>query len=316
MAWKHFLKTNIQKSGQFLWFIQDFLRHGTFHPSIKSIQKNKKDRIFIIGNGPSLNQDIAPFIEDLKQEDVMMVNQALTHPLAFNLKPSYYTLMDPAYWGLYTQEEDIEEWITDCITSLNEKLASVDWQINILAPYHFYAKRTEKGIACTNQNIHIHTFNAAELYTFSSLQRWLYVNAFAIPSGINVLISALCCALIIGYNKIYLLGADSTWHTQLGVDKDNRVFSIEEHYYHDEVQKVYTPYRLSFHMQCITEAFKAYDTLGMTFPQIYNLSSSSMIDAFPRRNLADIFTGGRARVNLFWLFWLFLLSPDKRRAKC
>lgn len=300
---------------QLLWFIQDFLRHGTLRPSIRSIKRNKK-RIFIIGNGPSLNKDIAPFINNLKDEEILMVNQSLTHPLAFNLKPKYYMLMDPAYWGLYTHEEDANGWITDCILNLNEKLADVYWQMNIFAPYHFYTKRTEKGITCINQNIHIHTFNATELHTFFALQRWLYVNGFAIPSGINVLISALCCALIIGYNKIYLLGADSTWHTQLDVDEKNRVFSLEEHFYHDEVQKVYTPYRLSFHMQCITEAFKAYDILGMAFPQIYNLSSSSMIDAFPRSNLADIFTRGGARVKFLWLFLLFLLSSDKGRTKC
>lgn len=315
MAWRHSLKKNVVKSGQFLWFMQDFLRHGTLCPSVKSIQKNK-DRIFIIGNGPSLNKDIAPFVENLKHEDVMMVNQALTHPLAFNLQPHYYVLMDPAYWGFYTQEEDVEGWIADCITSLNERFADVNWQMDILAPYHFYAKRTQKSVAPANENIHIRTFNATELYTFFSLQRWLYINGFAIPSGINVLISALCCAIIMGYSKIYLLGADSNWHAQLDVDENNRVFSLEEHYYHDEVERVYTPYRLSFHMQCITEAFKAYDTLGMTFPQIYNLSSSSMIDAFPRGNLADIFTGGGARVKFLWLFLLFLLSSDKRRAKC
>lgn len=314
MAWKNSLKKNIQKSGQFLWFVQDFLRNGTFHPSVKSIQRSK-DRIFVIGNGPSLNKDIAPFVNNLKNEEILMVNQALTHPLAFNLKPNYYMLMDPAYWGFYTHEEDADGWITNCVTSLNERLVNVDWQMNILAPYHFYAKRTEKGIAYTNQNIHIRTFNATELYTFFSLQRWLYANGFAIPNGINVLISALCCALIISYKKIYLLGADSTWHTQLDVDENNRVFSLEEHYYHDKVQKVYTPYSLSFHMQCIAEAFKAYDTLGMTFPQIYNLSSSSMIDAFPRDNLGNIFTGG-ARVKFLCLFLLFLLSSDKRRAKC
>lgn len=292
MSFKRNLKLRAIKSASFLWYMQNFIRNGTFTPSIRKLHPTRK-RVFVLGNGPSLNNDVPPHIEQLKNEDVMMVNQAITHSLALEIKPRYYVLMDPMYWGLYTNEEDTEEkLITTRVRKLNESLLRVDWDMTILTPYNFYKKRTSKGIALSNPHIQIATFNAMEIYTFFRFQNWLYKRNFAIPSGINVLIASLSCAVTMGYEHIYLLGADSNWHTQLGVDSDNCVYFLEKHYYHNDTQKCYMPYSLSFHMECITAAFKAYEILGKGFPQICNLSSTSMIDAFPRSTLAEIFMGG------------------------
>ncbi|WP_295739377.1 6-hydroxymethylpterin diphosphokinase MptE-like protein [uncultured Helicobacter sp.] len=288
MSFKRNLKLRAIKSASFLWYMQNFIRNGTFTPSIRKLHPTRK-RVFVLGNGPSLNNDVPPHMEQLKNEDVMMVNQAITHSLALEIKPRYYVLMDPAYWGFYTDEEDTEDkFITACVQELDKSLEQVDWDMTILTPYHYYKTRTGKGIAPSNPHIQIATFNAVELYTFFRFQNWLYRHNFAIPSGINVLIAALSCAITMKYEHIYLLGADSNWHTQLGVDSDNRVYSLETHYYHDDTQKGYSPYSISFEMGCVAKVFKAYDALGRGFPQIYNLSSTSMIDAFPRSTLSSI----------------------------
>lgn len=89
MQWKHYLKSKANKTVQVLWYFANFVRHGTFSPSIKQIMPIK-DRIFVIGNGPSLNTDIASHIKNLCCEDIMMVNQALTHPLVIKLKATLY----------------------------------------------------------------------------------------------------------------------------------------------------------------------------------------------------------------------------------
>ena len=314
MSFKRNLKLRTIKSTSFLWYIQAFLRNGTLIPSIRKLHSTRK-RVFVLGNGPSLKDDVIPHIKQLKNEDVMMVNQAITHSLALEIKPRYYVLMDPAYWGFYTDEEDTEDkLITACVQELDRSLKEVDWDMTILAPYNFYKKRTSKGIALSNPHIHIATFNAVELYTFFRLQNWLYKRNFAIPSGINVLIASLSCAVTMGYEHIYLLGADSNWHTQLGVDSDNRTYSLDTHYYHDDVQKCYSPYPLSFHMECITAAFKAYDMLGKNFPQISNLSYISMIDAFPRDTLFSIFNGGGAvdKENILPTRFVLVPYPSQR----
>ncbi|TLD92422.1 DUF115 domain-containing protein [Helicobacter magdeburgensis] len=314
MSFKRNLKLRTIKGASFLWYMQNFIRNGTFTPSIRKLHPTRK-RVFVLGNGPSLNNDVPPHIEQLKNEDVMMVNQAITHSLALEIKPRYYVLMDPAYWGFYTDEEDTEDkFITACVQELDKSLEQVDWDMTILAPYHYYKTRTGKGIAPSNPHIQIATFNAVELYTFFRFQNWLYRHNFAIPSGINVLIAALSCAITMKYEHIYLLGADSNWHTQLGVDSDNRVYCLDTHYYHNDAQKCYTPYPLSFHMECITAAFKAYDMLGKNFPQISNLSSISMIDAFPRSTLFSIFNGGGAvdKRNVILAHLVLVFYPHQR----
>lgn len=314
MSFKRNLKLRTIKSASLLWYLQAFMRNGTLTPSIKKLRPTRK-RVFVLGNGPSLKADVPPHATQLKNEDVMMVNQALTSSLAFDIKPSYYVLMDPAYWGFYTDEEDTEDkFITACIKDLDEALSRVNWDMTILVPHNFYTKRTAKGITLSNPHIRIATFNAVELYTFFRFQNWLYRHNLAIPSGINVLIAALCCAITMNYKNIYLLGADSNWHTQLGVDENNRTYSLETHYYHDDTQKCYTPYPLSFHMECITSAFKAYDMLGKNFEQIHNLSSISMIGAFPRDKLSLVLAGGGAvdKRGVFPIYFVLGSYPYQR----
>lgn len=89
-----------------------------------------------------------------------------------------------------------------------------------------------------------------------------------------------------GYDKVYLLGADSDWHINLSVDSHNNVYINSTHFYGAE--KKYMPYKLSFMMQCNANAFKAYDALGLSFDGIRNLSSTSMIDGLKRDTISRV----------------------------
>ena len=135
----------------------------------------------------------------------------------------------------------------------------------------------------------------------------MYRANLAIPSGINVLIASLCCMIAVGYERIYLLGADSDWHKSLSTDSQNRVFVQNEHFYEDAQSVLYMPYTFAFIMQCMTEAFRAYQELGEIFSHITNCSSNSMIDAFPRASLDSVLGGGANRYSLIDLYRIFLL---------
>lgn len=302
------IKKCVVDSARLLWWLQIFARNGTLTPSIRHIKPNK-DRVFIFGNGPSLKEDITPYVRALQNEHTIMVNQSLTHSLALQLKPTYYVLMDPAYWGHYTDEENHENSLTKCCMDLSKALSKVYWNMILLAPHNFFKRRNNKGIAIDNKNITIKTFNATELYSFARLERFLYKTNLAIPSGINVLIASLCCAIAMGYKKIYLLGADSNWHQQLYVDESNRLYLHDAHYY-DEGSlppKVYVPYTFSFVSKCMANAFRAYEELGKLQFNITNLSSTSMIDAFPRDSLKNVLGGGAYQHNeIVFLVCIFL----------
>lgn len=302
MSFKASTKLFVKNSWQLFWWAQQYLRFGTFSPSIRSI-KPTANRVFVLGNGPSLAKDIAKYTEQLVHEDILMINQALDSSLGFELKPRYYVLMDPVYFGTLPGDYRDENLVRD-VSNLIKALDRVDWKMKLFVPYHEY-KRAQNKIdrlnnnqqgnifSYLNPNVEILTFNSAELYTFKSLARVMYGHNIAIPSGINVLIVALSCMIALGYEHIYLLGADSDWHKNLEVDSHNKVFMKDTHFYQETSDVSYVPDTLTFIMQFMTETFKAYQELGKVFPQkISNCSSSSMIDAFPRLSLESILGGG------------------------
>ncbi|WP_394997029.1 hypothetical protein [uncultured Helicobacter sp.] len=304
MSIKGGVRTFVKNSWQLLWWAQEQLRFGSFSPSVRSVEP-AKSRVFVLGNGPSLIKDIADYKGKLACEDILMVNQSLASPLGFELKPRYYVLMDPAYFGILPGG-DIDVEFARRVAELSEALERVDWEMVLFVPYQHY-KASSKDITksvrenlclCTNPKVHIVTFNAVELYSFKNLARAMYRANLAIPSGINVLIASLCCMIAVGYERIYLLGADSDWHKSLSVDSQNRVFVQNEHFYEDAQSVSYMPYTFAFIMQCMTEAFRAYQELGEIFSHITNCSSNSMIDAFPRASLDSVLGGGGQKKNL------------------
>lgn len=279
------------KSARLAWYIQDFMRNGSFVPSIREIKPTRK-RVFVLGNGPSLSEDVAGYIQALQNEDIIMVNQALTHELSFQLKPRYYVLMDPAYFGILCKGQ-IDAYIKECVDSLNTQFSSVTWNMDLLVPHHFVRQRRDNSIMLDNSQIQLRVFNALSLYSFLSLERILYRYAFAIPSGINVLIAALCGAVSMGYGEIYLLGADSDFHKNLSVDSQNRLHYSVTHFYSKKKEVVYLPdLSLADDLSHVVQTFRAYEELAKLNFNIKNLSSYSMIDAFPRDSLENILNNG------------------------
>lgn len=292
LTYRQKIKSSCVNVGNLMWWGVNALRFGTLFPTIKQIMPSNNKRLFVIGNGPSVNVDIAGFEDSLSREDVIMVNQALTSPLAFQIKPKYYVLMDPFYMGIYDEKAGID--FKSRVDALNEAFVKVDWEMCLLVSYIHYKKRINgRCIKVENNFIKVCTFNSLELYSFKSLQKIFYKHNFAIPSGINVLIAALSCGVVLGYKEIYLLGANSDWHKQLSVDSQNRLYTYDAHYYDGGVpEKVFSNYTVAFVFKNIAQAFRAYEELGKMSFGITNCTSKSMIDAFPRVSLAKVLGGG------------------------
>ncbi|RDU57232.1 hypothetical protein CQA49_00295 [Helicobacter sp. MIT 00-7814] len=286
------MKSSCINFANLAWWCVNALRFGTLFPTIKQVAPSDKKRLFVIGNGPSVNVDIAGLEDSLSREDVIMVNQALTSPLAFQIKPKYYVLMDPFYMGIYDEKAGID--FKSRVDALNEAFVKVDWEMYLFVSHIHYKKRINgRCIEVENNFIKICTFNALELYSFKSLQKFFYRHNFAIPSGINVLIAALSCGVVLGYKEIYLLGANSDWHKQLSVDSQNHLYTYDAHYYDGGVpEKVFSNYTVAFVFKNITQAFRAYEELGKMSFGITNCTSESMIDAFPRISLEKVLGGG------------------------
>lgn len=101
-----------------------------------------------------------------------------------------------------------------------------------------------------------------------------------------------------GYKEIYLTGADHSWTRTLSVDDNNRVVSIQPHFYADNsaeqqrVTSVYSNVTLPRIINSFYIAFNAYhqiagfaDRIGV---KIINSTPGSFIDAFTRSPLPGV----------------------------
>lgn len=242
--------------------------------------------LIVLGNGPSLAQTIEDFGCDvLVGTDLMAVNFAACTPEFVALKPRYYVLADPTFFAADAPEKVMALW---------QNFADlVAWPMMLFVPFEHIGR-----IRMHNKYVKVEGFNFIGAEGFGPICRKVYDSGRAMPRPRNVLIPAIMLGISLGYKEIYLCGADHTWTRSLSVDRENRLITIQPHFYKDdddESQRVAQVYRdihmhdilLSFHI-----AFKSYFTVEdyarRRGVNIYNATPGSFIDAFRRRGLESL----------------------------
>lgn len=265
-------------------------------PSLKSLAKlalqsrpvrvpqAEHPAIVILANGPSLNDTMARYADMLKNAVTMAVNFAANTDMFFDLRPRYYVMVDPVFFG----DDSVAN-----IARLRQNLARVSWPMTIFVPRRFI-KAVPASIKA-NPNISTAGLNTVGIEGWQWLRNFAYSSRLGMPRPRNVLIPAIMAAIAMGYKKIYLTGADHSWMKTLSVDDDNNVVSVQPHFYKDntaELKRVDTTYRgLRLHdvVESFAIAFRSYHTLARFAARqgisIYNSTPGSFIDAFERRPL-------------------------------
>lgn len=265
-------------------------------PSVKSLAKlalqsrpvrvpqAEHPAIVILANGPSLNDTMARHADMLKSSVTMAVNFAANTDMFFELRPRYYVMVDPVFFG----DDSVAN-----IARLRQRLAEVSWPMTIFVPRRFI-KAVPASIKA-NPNISTAGLNTVGIEGWQWLKNFAYSSRLGMPRPRNVLIPAIMAAIAMGYKEIYLTGADHSWMKTLSVDDNNNVVSVQPHFYKDneaELHRVDTTYRgLRLHdvVESFAIAFRSYHTLACFAARqgisIYNSTPGSFIDAFERRPL-------------------------------
>lgn len=237
----------------------------------------------ILGNGPSLADVIAHDMPSLRKARLMAVNFAANAPEFLELRPDYYILADPLFFGSERHDNVEQLW---------QRLSlAVDWPMTLFVPL----RHAGKARSLVGGSVKVEGFNDIGVEGYRWLRRMAYDSGRAMPRPRNVLIPAIMVGIKMGYRSIYIYGADHSWIKTLDVNERNEVVSIQPHFYKDdnkELSRVATVYKdirlhelmLSFHI-----AFKSYwdiaDYARCCGVNIYNATRGSFIDAFPRRQL-------------------------------
>lgn len=243
---------------------------------------NREKPLVVLGNGPSLKETIEKHSDKLREYDTMAVNFAANAPEFEFLKPEYYILADPHF---FDNPDDSN------VARLIANIQKVDWPLTIFLP--FGARR--RCALKKTQWLNIEFYNAIGVEGFRKFTDIVYSSGRAMPRPRNVLIPAIMTGITMGYKEIYITGADHSWTKTLSVDNENRVVSIQPHFYKEDeremrrISKEYLKHKLHNILYSFYLAFRSYhvieDYASRLGIKIYNATLESFIDAFPRKSL-------------------------------
>lgn len=240
--------------------------------------------LYILGNGPSLRSNIDHDLELLQQSITLTVNFAANAPEFTKIKPTYYVLADPHFFQNINDPN---------VAKLQSSLQAVDWQMTLFLPVQ---SNTGTGFPF-NPNITVIRFNCIAAEGFGWFENTMFRTRRAMPRPRNVLIPSIMIGIWLGYTEIHLLGADHSWLKTLSVDGNNRVVSIQPHFYEEdarEQQRIQTAYLgLPLHqvLESMQIAFRSYHRIRSFADRngihIINNTPGSFIDAFTRERFGS-----------------------------
>lgn len=253
----------------------------------------RSERVFILGNGPSLKNDLASVIMLSRREniDVCAVNEFAFSDAFFDIRPNIYILADPNYW-LKSVSADLNVRRSRLLKIFSER---VTWPMQVMLPID------AKGNSLFNNElsglVSYSFYNRTPVSGFNWLNFRFFDFGVGMPPPYNVLIAAITLGLSKGYKKIYVLGADHSWHEELSVVSEKKVLVAQKHFYDNDVEQkpVYKEGSETFTVGDLFirwgKVFKIYEVLHLYAKhknaQIYNLSRKTYIDAFPRSNIDE-----------------------------
>ncbi len=245
--------------------------------SFKASEQTKP--LIILGNGPSLAQTFAEAGEALEENPLLAVNFFANTPEFQRLKPEFYVLADPHF---FVNVDDPN------VRRLMESFEAVDWEMTLFVPF---------GVKplVSNGKIRIERFPMKAMEGPKWFREMMFGARLGMPRPRNVLIPSIMIAIWLGFREIYICGADHTWIRTLSVNNRNEVVSIQPHFYEEDDREVarqrvdYLKIPLHQVLNSQAIAFRAYHTIqdyaSGRGVKIFNATSGSFIDAFPRKNL-------------------------------
>lgn len=242
--------------------------------------------LIVMGNGPSLRDAIDNHRDVLERHPLMSVNFAPITPDFFELRPQMHILADGVFFAAQRDSNMERFW---------NAMEQIDWDMQLFIPTRY---RKSADLRSLPANIRLRYYNLTPVEGNRRVANLLYSKGLGMPRPRNVLIPAIMEGLRAGYREIAIIGADHSWSRTLWVNDNNRVVTVQPHFYKDNeqererVESLYKDIRLHQIYESFAIAFRSYfgikdyaDSIGA---RIVNATPESFIDAFPRVKLADL----------------------------
>lgn len=243
----------------------------------------------ILGNGPSLNQSLIKYKKAINKYNLICVNHFASTTEYVLLKPSYYVMLDPAFWSNNPLPS-----VTKCLYHLQHDTA---WPIHLLVPTQAKKSICFTELVLKNTNLTITYYNYTAFKGFDKIAHYLFKNKRAFPQCQNILVLSIFLAINMKFKNIFILGADHDWHTNLFVNNNNQLCLNNNHFYSTNkvVEILYnddsktTTSTLHEALNSASKAFLGHFTVAKYAKycgaNIYNASECSMIDSYERKDI-------------------------------
>lgn len=247
--------------------------------------------LYVLGNGPSLKLVLEKDIHPLTQEDLMCVNFFPMTEDYLKLKPRFFITAAPELWRKGVDNRFSERGM-ELFRTIRQK---TNWKLDVLLPAEISKNKEIIELLSDNKNITIYYFNNTAIEGIRFFREWIYKKNLGMPRPHNVLIPSIMCGINMGYQNIYLFGADHSWLPQISIDDNNRVLINQKHFYDESTSKAKPMHKSGRGERKLYEvlmkfvySFKAYFVIRQYADSrksfIYNATPGSFIDAFDRVN--------------------------------
>jgi len=268
-------------------------KHDGVVSTISQLPKTSESLI-IIGNGPSFNVSIKKYKNQICLYNSIVVNHFCETEYYRELKPKFYLLADPAYFG---DIDSYADWMKNRVIKFIAKLIdNTNWNICLIMPSSaqnsYFCEQIKKNPFITP--FYYNNFDLVRYDENNKFNLW-DKNLLRVPSQ-TCLNTCLWLGIYLRYKKIYLIGADTTWIENLHVDqKTNEVYTIDTHFYGEEKQYLYKDAAKKVPIKLHEELFSNYNALKLYWElkeyanyakvDVYNASEYSLIDSFERKSI-------------------------------
>lgn len=244
--------------------------------------QGKGKNAYVLANGPALKGIVDKYLDMLKKQDCIVMNFFGNTEVFWNLKPKYYVLLDPAFFG-----GEGHAIFKEPTVKLIDNFKKVDWNMILFVPVAKGAKKNVEG-RILNNNINVVPFNATRIVGFKGFRNFMYKHNLGLPSTKNVLFPAIMRMLNMSYEHVFLYGAEFSWVKTYNVDPENgKIYTDDVHFYGND-RIYYEKGRFCFDIGCLHEALQCtymiQDYAEFLGHPIINRTKGSYIDAFPYEN--------------------------------
>lgn len=261
------------------------------HPFLKKSKfYHRGDVVSILANGPSAREVINTKPELLTGGDLVSMNDAAASDMFFSLKPNYYILLDPAYFGgTWLGDKELTENTFDLtLKKINENLLKVDWKMTLLLPSSKSAGEFAKRFN-GHQHITVARYNASRIQGFECYKMWAYKKGLGVPSSRNIIIPAILLMVNAGFKRVYLYGAEFSWTKYMDVDLENGLMYMNDrHYYSKDQIRYYDKGGYRLMLLHIAEMLGGLESISKYAQKkgisVINRTKGSFIDAFSYEN--------------------------------